>query len=241
MSDQQEEIKNVNINTEISRRHFLQIAGIIALEVGLISCNNSETAIEKFPELGNNGTGIPASQGYILVDTKKCQGCMICMLACSLVHEGKENLSLSRIQVIQNSFKKFPVDLEQGQCRQCLSPACIKACSTNALHADTKNGNARMVDKKKCIGCRSCIKACPYKPGRAVWNFEKNHAQTCDLCFDTPYWDEKGGVEGKQACVEVCPLSSIKFTKKIPLQKGDGGYKVNLRGKNWAKMGFSAD
>ena len=30
---------------------------------------------------------IPASDGYFLVDVKKCQGFASCMLACSLVHE----------------------------------------------------------------------------------------------------------------------------------------------------------
>jgi protein NrfC len=66
---------------------------------------------------------IPASEGYLLVDTKKCQGCLSCMLACSLVHEGTENLSLARIQILQNSFAKFPDDLTMAQCRQCVEPA----------------------------------------------------------------------------------------------------------------------
>lgn len=55
--------------------------------------------------------GLPDSRGYILFDTKKCQGCLSCMLACSLVHEGEENMSLSRIQVVQNSFEKYPHDI----------------------------------------------------------------------------------------------------------------------------------
>jgi len=61
---------------------------------------------------------IPASEGYLLVDTKKCQGCLSCMLACSLVHEGKENPSFARIRILQNSFGKFPGDLSMAQCRQ---------------------------------------------------------------------------------------------------------------------------
>jgi len=39
--------------------------------------------------------------------------------------------------------------------------------------------------------------------------------------------------------VEVCPVGAIKFTKEIPQQKGDDGYKVNLRGRNWGKLGYS--
>jgi ferredoxin len=61
---------------------------------------------------------IPASKGYLLVDTKKCGGCESCMLACSLVHEGKENISMSRIQITQNPFGKFPDDMSQTQCER---------------------------------------------------------------------------------------------------------------------------
>ncbi len=37
------------------------------------------------------------------------------MLVCSLVHEGEENLSLSRIQILQDPFGRWPDDLTQEQ------------------------------------------------------------------------------------------------------------------------------
>jgi protein NrfC len=191
--------------------------------------------------LNDSVAALPASGGYLLVDTKKCQGCMTCMLACSLVHEGKENLSLARIQVIQNSFEKFPNDITLSQCRQCVEPACLNACPTGALHVDSKHGNVRMIDPDKCIGCGSCVKACAYAPARAIWDFEDEHAQKCDLCADTPFWNEQGGPEGKQACVELCPVAALKFTKEIPKQEGDDGYNINLRGEGWKNLGFSVD
>ncbi|NWF93119.1 MAG: 4Fe-4S dicluster domain-containing protein [Syntrophaceae bacterium] len=217
---------------QISRRDFLKYTGTVAIGAGA------------FPNriwLDDAIAAIPASEGYLLVDTKKCQGCLSCMLACSLVHEGEENLSLARIQVLQNSFAKFPDDLTMAQCRQCVEPACVEACPVKALFVDKKNGNVRVVDVKKCIGCKSCVQACPFEPSRALWNPNKKKALKCDLCSDAPFWSKKGGVEGKQACVEVCPLSAIKFTKEIPEQKGDTGYKVNLREESWRRLGYSAD
>jgi protein NrfC len=74
-----------------------------------------------------------------------------------------------------------------------------------------------------------------------LWNSDKKRALKCDLCADAPYWNGKGGPKGKQACVEVCPLGAIQFTKKIPEQKGDTGYKVNLRGESWKKLGYPTD
>jgi protein NrfC len=177
---------------------------------------------------------IPACQGYIIVDPKKCCGCQSCMMACALVHSGGVNTKIARIQVLQNSYGKYPDDIEVAQCRQCVYPACFVACpAPDALFIDIKNGNVRRIDESECIGCQLCIPACPYKPSRIIWNFEKKVAQKCDLCIDTPYWDERGGIDGRQACVEICPMSAIKFTREIPTQIGDIGYKVNLKEEGW--------
>ncbi len=191
---------------------------------------------------------IPASKGYLLVDTKKCQGCVSCMLACSLVHEGKENLSLARIQVIQNSLSKWPDDVTIEQCRQCVDPECVAICPAGALKADTKYGNVRRIDKEKCTGCMMCIDKCPHTPSRPVVVADKKkdagvRMAKCDLCADAPYhWDPTGGgPAGKQACVEVCPVGAIRFTEEIPAQEGDAGYKVNLRGVAWRILGFPTD
>ena len=51
----------------------------------------------------------------------------------------------------------------------------------------------------------------------------------CDLCLNTPFWDEQGGPDGKQICVEMCPNEAIKFTAEVPEQSGDAGYDINLR------------
>jgi protein NrfC len=234
MSNERESKYSV-YHDEIPRRSFLKIAGVVVIS----------GAANRTASMAAQKDGIPVSVGYILVDTKKCQGCTSCMLACSLVHEGQVNLSLSRIQVIQNSFEKWPDDLTIEQCRQCVEPACVKACPTGALEADPKYGNVRRVDAGKCIGCGACITACPYTPSRAVLApdeiFDDNmKSRKCDLCAGARYhWDKDGGGPGgKQACMEVCPVGAIMFSSKIPTQKGDDGYKVNLRDENWGKLGY---
>ncbi len=234
MSDQENK-KTKSQNRRLSRRDFLKLSKNMAIGVGAAGFMPSMIWLD------NTTAAIPVSEGYLLVDIKKCQGCLSCMLTCSLVHEGTINLSLSRIQVMQNSFQKWPDDLTIEQCRQCVDPACVKACPENVLKADPKHGHVRMIDEKKCIGCMSCVKACPYAPGRAIWDFREHHAQKCDLCVNAPFWKEKGGPDGKQACIEVCPTAAITFTKEIPEQEGDKGYKVNLRGKAWGQLGYPTD
>ena len=181
---------------------------------------------------------VPVSTGYLLVDPKKCQGCLNCMAACSLVHHGTVNLSLARIQVTHDHLARFPADAVVAQCRQCVEPACLRACPTGALHAEGRHGNVRTVDRKKCIGCRQCIQACPYVLARSIWNHETRRSQKCDLCADTPFWKGSGG---RKACLEVCPMRAIAYTEKIPEQSGDQGYLVNLRGKDWEQFGFTTE
>lgn len=241
----QEDRKQKNGYEKISRRDFLKYTGTIIFVVGTGVYVNAENDSGKLIKVDEKQAGIPPSQGYLLVDIKKCQGCLSCMLACTLVHEGVQNPSLSRIQIIQNSFEYFPDDVTIEQCRQCVDPACVQACTVGALKADAKYGNVRMVDKDKCIGCGDCIEACPFTPSRPVVVSDEHFkgakkARKCDLCANTPFhWDKAGGgPNGKQACVEVCPVGAIKFTKEIPVQEGDEGYQVNLRGINWQSIGY---
>jgi protein NrfC len=226
--------------SKYSRRDFLKISGIIVVGSSGGGLCGGEIAV------------IPASQGYLLVDTKKCQGCRSCMLACSLVHEGAISLSLARLQIMENSFAKWPDDIMMAQCRQCRYPACVDACPVKALTADAEFNNVRRVDPDTCIGCGKCVKACPHKPGRLLLAPDENYnnqdkSRKCDLCADAPYHYDKDGVHveggpgGKQACIEVCTLNAIAFTADIPSQWGDAGYNVNLRDEVWGLWGYPVD
>ena len=88
---------------DYSRRDFFKISGVTYL-VAAVGCKAEKTeapqktAMPKIETLDPSKLAHPPCQGYLLVDVKKCQGCLTCMLSCSLAHEGQENLSYSRIQ-----------------------------------------------------------------------------------------------------------------------------------------------
>jgi protein NrfC len=247
----------------ITRRAFIKVTGAIVFVAATGGCNSSTEdggqaatrapAPTDTPRVGQILTpadtvltgSLPPADGYLLVDVEKCQGCVSCMLACSLIHEGVESLSLSRIQIMQDSFVSFPDDLTIEQCRQCVEPACVQVCPTGALAADATHGNVRVVDAETCIGCGLCRDACPYTPSRAFLApaeaFDgEARSRKCDLCAYAPYhWAEAGGGPGgEQACVAVCPVGAITFTTEIPVQEGDRGYHVDLRDRSWASLGY---
>lgn len=231
MSEDKKNKKDNIAQKGISRRDFLVTGGAVA--AGTLITGTITKADEK-------KVAYPASRGYLVYDSKKCIGCTTCMLACSLTHYGVQSLSRSRIQIIQDSWGKFPDDIKMALCRQCKAPVCVQNCPVGAAFIDVENGNVRRIDSNKCIGCKSCIAMCPQQPHRTVW-VEINgkwRSSKCDLCIDTPYWDEKGGPSGKQACVEACPVQAIKFVSEMPDQKETEGYDVNLRNDHWYNLGL---
>ena len=218
-----------------SRRDFLATGGVAVAAPAIIATATSTAAAQ------NAGAAIPRSQGYVVFDSRKCIGCTTCMLACSLTHYGEQNLSLARIQIIQDSFGKFPGDLSVNPCRQCVEPVCVRHCPVGAAHVDTANGNVRVIDEQKCVGCKMCLQMCPQQPRRTVWNYKTSKSSKCDLCINTPHWKEKGGPGGKQACVEVCPVRALKFVAEAPNQEETNGYQVNLRNDHWWRLGLVDD
>ncbi len=86
-----------------------------------------------------------------------------------------------------------------------------------------------VVDTLQCAGCMSCMLACSLGH-TGVEDLSRANIRIaqesfvaypddiasqvrgrCDLCADTPYWNEQGGPGGKQACVEVCPMRAVQF------------------------------
>jgi protein NrfC len=226
------ESEEVAAKKKFSRRDFIVTGGAVAAVEGIIATTPAKAAAPAKKD------AYPASKGYLVYDSKKCASCTTCMLACSLTHYGVQSLSLARIQVMQDSFGKFPNDVKMAPCRHCKTPPCVENCPVGAAFVDTKNGNIRRIDSKKCIGCKTCIAMCPQQPHRTIWNHEINKATKCDLCLETPYWNEKGGPAGKQACVETCPMKAIKFVTQMPDQKETDGYDINLRNDHWLNLGL---
>jgi protein NrfC len=213
----------------VLRREFLVGSGA-AIAAGALAVCAPESAATALTQTTTAKLSYAASSGYIVYDSRLCLGCQSCMFACSMTHEGEASPSLSRIQIIRDapSFTKYPYDVVMSVCRQCVSPLCVQNCPTGACHVDEANGNVRMIDQSKCIGCKRCINSCPQRPHRTIWNQAKRKSTKCDLCADAPYWSQKGGPTGKQACVETCPVKALKLVAEAPLQLDINGYDINL-------------
>ena len=211
---------------KVPRREFLT-RGVAVVATGAIAAG---ATVSSAAQDAGTKASFPASSGYVVYDSSLCWGCQSCMYACSMGHQGEANPSLSRIQIIRDapSFTKYPNDIVMAVCRHCVTPVCVNSCPVGAAHIDTANGNIRVIDEDNCIGCQMCLKMCPQRPRRTVWNPYKKKSSKCDLCVNAPYWGRKGGPEGEPACVTICPSRALRLIRTAPSQEDINGYDINL-------------
>ncbi|HID10270.1 MAG TPA: 4Fe-4S dicluster domain-containing protein [Candidatus Latescibacteria bacterium] len=129
----------------------------------------------------------------ISVEADLCTGCRACELICSLVHEGECSPQLSRIRV--ESWSEISVNFPIV-CQSCAEPVCVAVCPTKARKRVPET-DAVITDERICVGCSSCIYACPY--AAPVISQRTGKAMTCDLCGGDPQ------------CVLFCNSGALTF------------------------------
>ena len=137
----------------------------------------------------------------VYVKEEVCIGCGLCRIHCQTQHSASKDLikafkreasrPLPRIRLERKDEVCFPI-----QCRHCLEPWCVYSCLTGAMHKDPATG-AITVDTDKCIGCWTCVLACPN--GALTPDTSKHVVAKCDLCPD----------QDIPVCVANCPNEAL--------------------------------
>ena len=65
-------------------------------------------------------------------------------------------------------------------CNHCANPACLAACSRNAIYKRQEDGIV-LVDQERCRGYRYCVNACPYK--KIYFNEKVSKSEKCIFCY----------------------------------------------------------
>ena len=164
------------------------------------------------------------SRKMVLVDTSKCTGCKACTVACKEWNDlpGEKTQLVTSYQTMKDftpktwtyvtftekyEDQKMNWMMRKAQCFHCEEPACLKACSSNAI---TKNENGNVViDQNLCIGCGYCVDNCPFSVPKL--DAETKKAYKCTGCVDR--------VENGLAplCVQTCQPSCLEFGERDAL------------------------
>ncbi|EKK5567949.1 4Fe-4S dicluster domain-containing protein [Enterobacter hormaechei] len=131
----------------------------------------------------------------ILTDPEKCIGCRTCEVACMMSHQSSATPEAftSRIRVVKGGTFTTAVG-----CHQCEDAPCANVCPTGAIH---RAAGAWLVEQARCIGCKSCMVACPFGAMQVRVVEDRVQALKCDLCAHR---------EGGPACVEACPTHALR-------------------------------
>ena len=85
------------------------------------------------------------------------------------------------------------------RCNHCSDAPCVRICPTKALFK--RPDGIVDFDAERCIGCKSCLQACPYD---AIYIDADTHtAAKCNFCA------HRIDRQQEPACVVVCPTHSI--------------------------------
>jgi formate dehydrogenase iron-sulfur subunit len=190
--------------TKMKRRYFLKLlAGVpVAVAFGMVKVSGAGTL-----RYGK------------LVDSVRCIGCKRCMSACKrwnnlrverneLITDRETHLTANNYTVVnlradaKNRAKRSYV---QWSCQHCIEPACVGVCPVTAI-TKLPNG-AVVINEEKCIGCRYCFQACPWKVPQ--FDFDKRVTRKCHLCYNRTSLNYQ-----KPACVAACPVGALSFDYK---------------------------
>lgn len=135
-----------------------------------------------------------------LIDQNRCIGCHACTVACKEEHNIALGVNRTWVKYIEKGHypdtrRHFAV----LRCNHCDDAPCIEICPTVALFR--RPDGIVDFDSGRCIGCKSCMQACPYD---ALYiDPDRNTAAKCN--FDAPRVE----MGYKPACEIVCPTEAI--------------------------------
>ncbi len=137
--------------------------------------------------------------GFI-IDNRKCIGCHACTTACKAEHAVPVGVNRTWVkQVEKGTFPHTRRLFSVMRCNHCTDAPCVEICPVEALF--TREDGIVDFDNRRCIGCKSCMQACPYD---ALYIDPNNHtAAKCNYCA------HRVDIGLEPACVNVCPEHAI--------------------------------
>ena len=137
--------------------------------------------------------------GFV-IDQHRCIGCHACTVACKEEHRVPLGVFRTWVKYVERgTFPHTRRYFSVLRCNHCDAAPCVTICPTVALYR--RPDGIVDFDGDRCIGCKSCMQACPYD---ALYiDPETRTAAKCNYCA------HRVEVGLEPACVIVCPEQAI--------------------------------
>ena len=148
---------------------------------------------------------INMKQYAIVVELDRCIGCRGgCQVACKTENEVALGPSRSKMYTMgpTGHYPDLQMYFMPVMCQQCEYPACVEVCPTGACYKSDEDG-VIYIDREVCIGCQSCMRACPYQC--IIFNKELHVSDKCNICVQKR---EQGEMP---ACVRNCAGNALHY------------------------------
>jgi molybdopterin-containing oxidoreductase family iron-sulfur binding subunit len=162
----------------------------------------------------------------MVIDLKKCVGCNACSVSCKGANGTPQGVLRSWVQRTEDGvYPDTIIGYIPKLCNHCDNPLCVAVCPAEATWKREEDGIV-VIDIEKCIGCNSCVTACPYEARYPVATitgyygsdltdyetlsyprFKEHTVDKCDFCLS-----RTGNSETPNpACVAACVAQARIF------------------------------
>ncbi len=175
-------VREPKTEKKFTRRELFKLGGI---GVGVATLALSGLA----PEASAGGSTLKGKVLAMVIDLQKCTGCGACTIACKNENNVQEGVAWAwHIIKTTGTFPNVRYEHIPTLCNHCKRAPCVRLCPTGAMHK--ADGDITMHDHDKCIGCKSCIAACPYvviTPNtKTPHGFWRSNKKLINGCTDSP-------------------------------------------------------
>lgn len=160
----------------------------------------------------------------MVIDMRRCIGCSSCAIACKVENNLPDGVSWSEVVTVGGKEQDTPAGTDPSElsmhfftyaCQHCDEPACVDVCPTGASIKREEDGIV-VIDWETCIGCKTCITACPYEGVRTYIDGDPSHyldfavgdadapvhkANVVEKCTFCAHRIDRGD---RPACADVC-------------------------------------
>ncbi|MBF0110278.1 MAG: 4Fe-4S dicluster domain-containing protein [Magnetococcales bacterium] len=199
----------------MDRRSVLGLGGVLA--VGVALAPGLRLVAAPGDAAGDVTEASERHRWGMLIDASRCDSsCTACTQACRtennvpIVGDPRRDIHWIRKVDLHDRNGRAPDRSLPVLCNHCEHPPCVHVCPTQASFV-RKDGIV-LVDMHRCIGCRYCMIACPYKARSLVYSTPNRDAnvnpnvpirakgvvEKCTFCV---HRIDNGGIP---ACVEAC-------------------------------------